>query len=171
MSGSGCMAGEYGCGASFTSAATYGEDFFDVLASGNSEGTVWVDANGNVGYTVNPTNGTIPGNSAVTETLTWWDGDVWNDVGLLKPANIQTEWDTIATPGPNGTYTGLFSAASNSGFSPGYPGNPNFQPTGFVCATCAQPPIGTKPPRGPSKAPAPPQSGPPPVLLPVPSSP
>ncbi len=167
----GCMSGEYGCGPGGNSAYTYGEDFFDVLASGNSEGTVWVDANGNVGYTVNPINGMIPGNSVVTETLTWWDGDVWNDVGLLKPANIQTEWGTIVTPSLTGAYTGVFSAASNSGFSPGYPGNPNFQPTGFVCATCGEPPIGTSPPKAASPAPKPPQTGPPPVLLPVPWSP
>ena len=45
-------------------------------------------------------------------------------------------WANEDPPDANGHYIGLFSAASNSGFSMNPGGNPNFQPGGFVCVTC-----------------------------------
>jgi hypothetical protein len=108
--------------------------------------------------------------------LTWSDGDVWEDIGLLTTPDIESVFSGPANstndPGMVGLAWNMFSASNaNLAFSPGYPGNPNFQPAGFVCVTCAMPPIATKPPKAASGAPKPATAGAPTVLLPVPSSP
>jgi len=123
----GCMAGEYGCGGgggspdSGSPTPTYGEDIFDALAGDNGT-TVWVNANGNIGFTVNLNpQGGIPGmtqGGPGTGLYTVFSG---NSNNITAP--------TYAT------YT-LETAASNSGFSMNPGSNPNFQPAGFVCVTC-----------------------------------
>ena len=181
---SGCMAGEYGCGdatSNSSASAAYGEDIFDAMAGDNSGRIpVTTDGNGNIGFTISTPSGAT-WNPSYTLGDQEWDA-VLSYVGAIvssiltespfpttnPPGDLQTvmntEWGTIASQ------NGVYSAASDSGFSPGYPGNPNFKPPGFVCVTCGPwTDGGTFPPKAASPAPKPPATGQT-VLLPVPSS-
>ena len=186
-SGSGsCISGEYGCGGSSTS-FTYGEDYWDALEENDAIAKASVDANGNLGFTVNPDSGFAQVNCQ-SGTCVW--------ANIIDPE--KGEYYQVGMPGmtqgsPSLTTTislanslspvwnALKTAASDGGFSMGTSGNTNFQPGGSVCVTCAQPPIGTLPEKAASTTPSVPQMMLPflpsaplpssvPVLLPVPSS-
>jgi RHS repeat-associated protein len=189
--GSGCLAGEYGCGAATSNSSAslaYGADFFDAMlcfAQGNTGcgASVGTDALGNIGFTVNPY--LEPTQPTYTPPTTSPSGEI------IVPGYFSWEtWETAPTSSPNlsmMTLSSTFpSAASDSGFSIGSNNQVNFQPAGFTCVTCGPWTDGgmlTKPMGKPATATAQPGSpaatafsgaflpGSAPVFFPVPSSP